>query len=59
LGVVSLIPTLSQFFSLITTLQQNTSKNELFEEKTFFDVSCQEKQLRSVRQFCRADQTLP
>ena len=34
-GIDSLIPTLSQIFSLITTLQQNTSKNRLLTKKNF------------------------
>ncbi len=48
----------AKLLTLITTLQQNTSKNLLIMEKTFYDLSCQEKQQRSITKFCRADQTL-
>jgi len=58
LGFVSLITTVSQFVTLITTLQQNWTKNEFFEKKRIFHVFLSKNKQRSCWQFCRTDQTL-
>jgi len=58
LGVASLNTTLSYFLSLITTLQQNSSKNVFLQKKTVFVHFCSENKQRSRWHFCRACRAL-